>query len=236
MPSGGFEDNPICWDIINEQLITLPLFTDSHNQTNATLFYYSIDTLVNLFKSSKDLLRSYAHQRSRCMSTSISPFDIYNNRIYYRNDTLRGRLFIDFTCSKDSFLFYIYIENLKLLEKWQYTPFSRLLRFKKTDEKPRPKAWVQISKTDINLSGPFRAFSANNNDYLIDKEGRILKVKGDTIRAVGFIERMQKKILVFDKDNSKLLSLEKSNLNRKDEILSIGSINKNSKVVIDFNQ
>jgi len=234
LPDAGFEDNPICWDVINKNLITLPIYTDNQKFTNVKLSYYVIDSLIHLSKTPGNILKSYKRNKSRSMSSIIPPFDIYNNKIYYHHDTLRGRLFIDFTCSKDSFLFYIYIEHQKLLEKWQYTPFSRLLGFEKADEKPRQKSWVQNSKYDINLSGPFRTFAANNKNYLVTEDGRIMLIADDSIKEKGKIHDLEQKVLVFDKDRNKLLTIEKDLLSALKEPLSTEKIYQHSEVVIDF--
>ena len=235
LPDGGFEKNPKCWDILNTTLIIMPLYTDNKKFTTLKLHNFEVDSLIDLRKKHQTALRSYQNGRYRTFSSVVPPFDLYHHMIYYQSDTLRGRLFFDFTCSKDSFLFYIYIENKKSLEKWQYTPFSRVLGYVSEKDTPRQKAWIKHHEYDVNLGGPFRTFAANNKNYLITEDGRIFLIEGDSIKLQGQIPDMRQKVLVFDKDQNRLLTTEKSIINSFKESFSIEKIYQNSKPVIDFN-
>jgi hypothetical protein len=236
LPIGSFEENAICWDVIDKKLIKLSLFTDNQNKANSHLRYYEIDSLKSLAQKNAKLFGSYLNNRSRSLSAYIPPFDRYNDLIYYRSDTLRGNLYLDFTCSKDSFLFYIYIDGQKSLEKWHYTPFPKLLGFKGMDVKTRQKSWLQLNKINIDLSGPFRTFAANNKNYLITVDGRIMLIAEDSIKEKGKIHDLEQKVLVFDKDRNKLLTIEKGLLKSLKEPLSTENIYQHSKVVIDFDK
>jgi len=144
--------------------------------------------------------------------------------IYYRSDTLRGRLFIDFTCNKDSFSFYIHVENKNTLEKWKYTPFSRALGYTTIKDPTRQKAWIKQKGYNIDFSGPFRTFAANNKNYLITEDGRIMLIKEGSINEKGKIPDLEQKVLVFDKDRNKLLTIKKDLLNALKEPLSTEKI------------
>jgi hypothetical protein len=235
LPSGEFRKNVICWDVFDHKLFKISLFIDNQNKADSHLRFYEIDSMINFTSKNLNTLRDYKNNRSRSLSAYIPPFDLYNNMIYYRSDTLRGNLYIDFTCSRDSFLFYIYIENKKSLEKWHYTPFSRALGYALEKDKIRQKAWIKQNEYNIDLSGPFRTFSANNKSYLITEDGRIFLIEGDSIKLQGQIPDMREKVLVFDKDQNRLLTTEKSIINSFKESFSIEKIYQNSKPVIDFN-
>lgn len=236
IPSGKFKENVICWDVLDQKLVNISLFVDNQNKTDAHLRFYEIDSIIKFTSKSLNQLNRYQNNSGRSLSAYIPPFDIYNNMIYYRSDTLRGNLYIDFTCSKDSFLFYIYIENKKMLEKWHYTPFSRALGYVIEKDKVRQKAWVKLSEYNIDLSGPFRTFSANNKNYLLTEDGRVMLVSDDSIKGKGQIPGLKQKFLVFDKDNNRLLTIEKSLLSSTKQLLSTEKIYQNSKTVIDFNK
>jgi|GEM_PF-6797478 len=234
LPNAGFEENPICWDILNTTLIVMPIYVDTKNFATLKLFNFEVDSLIYLLKKHETALRSYLGGIYRTFSSDVEPFHIHNHMIYYRTDTLRGNLFTDFTCTKDSFLFYIYIENKKSLEKWQYTPFSRVLGYVSEKDAPRQKAWIKQHEYGVNLGGSFRTFSANNKNYLITEDGRMMLIDGDSIKLQGQIPDMQQKVLVFDKDQNRLLTIEKSTLNSIKEPFSIKKIYQNAKRVIDF--
>lgn len=234
MPSGKFKENVICWDVLDQKLVKIALFVDSQNNTDAHLRFYEIDSIIKFTSKSLNQLGNYINNSGRSLSAYIPPFDMYNNIAYYTRDIIRGNLYIDFTCSRDSFLFYIYIENKKSLEKWQYTPFSRVLGYVSEQDAPRQKAWIKQHEYDVNLGGPFRTFSANNQNYLITEDGRMMLIDGNSIKLLGQIPDMQQKVLVFDKDQNRLLTIEKSILDSLKEPFSIEKIYQNAKLVIEF--
>ena len=123
-----------------------------------------------------------------------------------------------------------------MLEKWHYTPFSRALGYVIEKDKVRQKAWVKLSEYNIDLSGPFRTFSANNKNYLLTEDGRVMLISDDSIKEKGQIPGLKQKILVFDKDKNRLLTIEKSLLSSTKQLLSTEKIYQNSKTVIDFNK
>lgn len=235
-PKVGFERNPLCWDVINNQFIYLPIHTDSHKEPYAKLCYYVVDSLIQFSKNDDARLNSYLYSKSRFLSSVIPPFDKFKYRFDYLGDTIHRNPHLDFTCSKDSFLFYFYLPNQKALEIWQYSPFSRALGYTTVKVATRQKAWIKQREYKIDFSGPFRTFAANNKNYLITEDGRIMLITEDSINEKGEIPDLEQKVLVFDKDRNKLLTIEKGLLKSLKEPLSTENIYQHSKVVIDFDK
>lgn len=230
MPEGNFSHHPVCWDIIDGKLIQIGLSSDSQKKTFSNLRFYEVNKIVALTRVARDLTINYLASPDQSLSAYIPPFDLYNDRIYYRSDTLGGKLYFDFTCTKDSFLFYIYIDGQKTMEKWVYHPFPSRLGFKERSTGHKP--WERQMQIKMNLDGPFRSLTENGKNYILTDSGKLFQLNGsNTLEKENSFVR-EKKIIIVDKDQKNLGCINRDALEKGKDPINLDKLTKNAQILI----
>jgi hypothetical protein len=176
--SGIFYHHPLAWDIIDSLLFVVRMYNDNHGMTYTDLNSYRLDQLNKLNISNRTDLHRYVSDTKRTKVKGISPLLSYSFRISYRNDTLKGPVFYDFYCTEEALQLYIYINDSKVLEKWNYIRYPLILG-QPASEKMKSvhtmrAAWEKIDSFSIALDKPFHILHGNSQDYLISGEGSII--------------------------------------------------------------
>jgi hypothetical protein len=230
--SGPLYDNPLVWDVIDNTIYLARLDEDNFGQNFAQLKSYNVIELKRLYLLNKDSLTNYIMSVNNLQSNSVSPLEKYSSIITFKSDSLRGKVHFDMYCNEKSLNLYVYLENVKNLEIWEFTRYPVRQGYVRKDEKDKiseiykRKQWEKISSQSITIACPFRVFNINQKDYLIDASGQGYQLQGKNIEKTSIkpIQNMENSILIINKNTDELLLipenkfLEKSSLSVKDKI------------------
>ncbi len=230
--SGPLYGNPLAWDVIGNTIYLARVDEDNFGQNFAQLKSYNVNELKRLYLLNKDSLTNYIMSVNNLQSNSVSPLEKYSSSITFKSDTLRGKIHFDMYCNKKSLNLYVYLENVKKLEIWEFTRYPVRQGYVRKDEKDKiteiykRKQWEKTSSQSIIIACPFRVFNLNQKDYLIDASGQSYQLQGTTIEKINLkpIEDMKNSVLIINKNKNELLFmpeskfLEKSILSVKDKI------------------
>ena len=141
-------------------------------------------------------LRKYVNSVDRVVAASIDPIQAYYDKIYYKLDTLRGKIFFDFTYSNSRFLFYIFMDDMKTLHIWEAGLFDAHIGLKEFSDFPNrlEKAWIKRTVLTVDLKTNFRTFPSGESTYIINQLGDIFKLQNEAIRQIDKINNIQSKI------------------------------------------
>ena len=230
--AGPLYANPLAWDVIDSTIYLISLYEDNFGQNFAQLVSYSIIDLKRLYFLNKDSLTNYIISPDNIKSNPLAPLAMYSSMITFKSDTLRGKVYFDLYCNTESLNLYIYLEDIKKLEVWEFTRYPIIQKYINNTEKDKiteiykQKPWKIVSSQNIEIACPFRVFNINKKDYLIDVSGQSYQLQGTIVEKTNTnpIQNMKNSILIINKNTNDLLLIpeskfsEKSSLSVKDKI------------------
>ncbi len=228
---GPLFNNHLAWDIIDTTIYLIRTYEDNFGQNFAQLKSYNINEIKRLFSLNKDSLRNYIISPDNTKA-SPDPLGLYAFNITFKNDTLTGKVYFDLYCNTKSLNLYIYLEDNKRLEIWEFTHYPIRQGFvnnkdkEKLDEIYKRKPWEKIFSQSINIACPFSVFNANQKDVLIDANGQIYQLKHAKIEKMrsSSIPNIANTILIINKNTNELSFIpapkffEKNKLSTEDKI------------------
>lgn len=230
--NGPLYGNPLAWDVIDNTIYLARLDEDNFGQNFAQLKSYNVNELKRLYRLNKDSLMNYVMSVTNLQSNSVSPLEKYSSMITFKSDTLRGKIYFDMYCNKKSLNLYVYLENVKRLEIWEFTRYPVRQGYVHKDEKDKiaeiykRKQWEKTSSQSITIACPFRVFNINQKDYLIDASGQGYQLQGTASEKTDTkpIQNMKNSIFIINKNTNELSFIlapkffEKNKLSTEDKI------------------
>ena len=234
-PKNQFTKQPFNWDVIDDCLIQLRLSYDPYKITRGNLVYFGIGTLKKIYVNGAERSAIYFNDKERFLLTDIGPFDRYYERIYYKSDTLKGDLYFDFLSTKDTFLYYIYIDASKIIEEWALCPAPLGKGVRPSDlNRVGARPWKRLHSWPINLDSPFWCFGNGSKNYLVTESGEIYEINKKEITNTDVHVNLRGKFIIINKDKGGLQIIDKQLLKDINKI-SFALIIQNAETIFNFN-
>lgn len=215
LKGGLYYDHPLAWDISNDSLLFIVRMHEDHTGITYTdLRKYNLNKLSQLTDAA---YKSYIEDNKRMITKNIPPLFTYSIKIGYEIDTLKGPIYYDIICDRDSFFLFIYINDTKMLEKWNFVhyPLYSDAPFIDAKEIQKKNAWEKVASYPIGLNAPFRMIQQKKNLYLFTADDPIysrLDGPNKSLKKLTF-KKTKNDMIVIDKEKAeiRLLPLKLSN-------------------------
>lgn len=205
LKSGLYYGHPLAWDIVNDSLIfVVRMHEDNTGMTYTDLRKYNMEKMNKL---SNNEYKNYVEDNKRIIVKNIPPLFTYSLRVAYQADTLKGPIYYDISCNRDSFFLFIYIKDTKTLEKWNFVhyPLYTEIPFTAPKEIQKEKAWNKVATYQIDLDSPFRIIQQKKNLYLItmNEESYRLEASNTSIKKT-IIQKKDTEMIIIDKEKDEI--------------------------------
>lgn len=218
--------NPLVWDIIDSTLYIVNVYDDNFGMNYAQLRAYNLNELKKSSLLHPENLNNYINSSKTLKSRPIGPLEKYSSIITYKSDTLKGKIYFDLYCTQKTMHLFIYLESVKDMEIWTFTRYAVPQGDTGSDKKNeisdiyKKKPWEQLFSQSIDIACPFRAFTVNNKDFIIDAGGQVYHLDSTKIEKMQIhpVQNVIRPFFILNKDENELLYLDRKFLEITDGI------------------
>lgn len=230
--TGLFSEHPIIWELKDSLIFQLRLINAGDGMPNPELHVYNGNQIKKY--TGQGAGHDYLFSNETLKDKEVGPLSLYIRRIYYREDTLKGPIFFDLIQKKDSMFLYIYIQDKKMFEVWNFNRFPLIIKNMNSSDANKilkKNTWGFQKTIMAEINRPFQLVDIHDKVYAFDDLGNIWDLSGVQAQRKHSIPAANKRgAMIINKDNQTVKYFRTSEIDKSNK----GLVKKIKKSSVDI--